>query len=112
MGSGRGSVPETYAGREQAFIKHELLRPYLERHRDRGGTHLDGGKARITRLTRSTGVSISVTTRRMRYTRRPPAIQRSSEKDYHECGAGGRLVLPVPFVRGMTFGLVGAGLRW
>ena len=31
MGGGRGSVPQTYAGREQAFIKHELLRRYLEK---------------------------------------------------------------------------------
>ena len=31
MGGGRRSVPETYAGREQAFIKHELLKRYLEK---------------------------------------------------------------------------------
>ena len=31
MGSGSGSVPEAYAGREQAFIKHELLKRYLEK---------------------------------------------------------------------------------
>jgi len=31
MGDDRGFVPETYAGREQAFIKHELLKRYLEK---------------------------------------------------------------------------------
>ena len=31
MAGGRKSMPETYSGREQAFIKHELLRGYLEK---------------------------------------------------------------------------------
>jgi hypothetical protein len=31
MSGGRGSVPETYAGREQAFLEHELLKPYLDK---------------------------------------------------------------------------------
>lgn len=31
MANSQGTVPETYRGREQAYIKHRLLESYLEK---------------------------------------------------------------------------------